>query len=367
MLKSNSAFSIFFNKERHQIYFQNIKVIRGLSLFYLISLLLFTGLGFFIFDLSDRFITLLILYGTMILLMLILFIFSGYIEKHKMKELKLSLFMTYLSMFISMTFIIIVSTLIARIETRASFFLVFNILLPSLYMLNKKQIILSEIIAVIFFLAFSYFFRELSFKDDLYLGLASLIIGIPYNLMIYYIKMGDAYSKKQYSDQANLDTLTGIPNRRAFNSRMENLFLEGDYKSMTFIVIDADNFKQINDRKGHAYGDYAIKEMARVLKQFSDENQLFVSRIGGDEFIIIGLDIQVIKVEPLLQQISIAVKDVKLEKDEKLDISIGAFYFNQPNKYTPEEVFARADEALYIVKENKKGEIKLIVDGTEMN
>lgn len=270
--------------------------------------------------------------------------------------------MTYLSMFLSSAFIIIISAVIARTETRASFFLVFNILIPSLYMLSKKEILIFKVLSAIVFIVCSYVFRDPVFIDDMYLAIGSLIIGIPYNLLIYNIKMGDAFTKKQYSDQANLDTLTGLPNRRAFNSRIENLFLGKDYKSMAFIIVDADNFKQINDRRGHAYGDYAIKEMGKVLNQFSEENQLFASRIGGDEFVLIALDIQVLKTRRILDELLSIIKETKLEKNEKLEMSIGAFYFNEPGKYTPDEVFEKADEALYIVKENNKGQIKLIID-----
>ncbi|HHW79635.1 MAG TPA: diguanylate cyclase [Acholeplasmataceae bacterium] len=356
-------FSTFFTKNKQEIYFTNIKTISLLSIIYMSVLFFFAIIAIHNFSyIPERLVPLLITYVTMFLLMVVMYIFSRYIHVKQIKDLKLSIFMTYLSMFLTMAFIILISVFIARPSVRASFFLLFNILLPSLYMLRKREIVTAEVIYAVIFIILSFIFRREAFSSDLYLAISSLLIGIPYNLMIYQIKINDSFTKKLYLDQAYLDTLSGLPNRRAFNSKLETMYNNIEYDSVVLAIIDLDDFKSLNDSKGHAYGDYAIKEVGAALKKFAEEYQFFVSRIGGDEFILIGLNVQLVKLSKTLDELLEMVRSVKLKDDDKIELSIGAFYSNAPYKYNTEEIFIKADEALYFVKENNKGEINLVID-----
>src|SRR5690606_29673039 len=73
------------------------------------------------------------------------------------------------------------------------------------------------------------------------------------------------------------DTLTGLPNRRAF---MEGL--EADDAPRFFLMIDIDDFKHINDSLGHAAGDQVLIEVGKVLRAAAREHPL--ARLGGEEF-----------------------------------------------------------------------------------
>ncbi|MDF3152724.1 EAL domain-containing protein [Mesorhizobium sp. XAP10] len=82
------------------------------------------------------------------------------------------------------------------------------------------------------------------------------------------------------------DALTGLPNRVSFNDRLDHEIdraCEGEDTMTAVIVIDLDRFKEINDLRGHAAGDQALKIVARRLAKLTGEGE-FVARLGGDEF-----------------------------------------------------------------------------------
>lgn len=86
---------------------------------------------------------------------------------------------------------------------------------------------------------------------------------------------------QQIRENAERDPLTKLYNRSAFQEKMEKHLKEG--RGGTFIMMDLDNFKQVNDKYGHKMGDAILLLLANVFKQYSDE-QLLTCRIGGDEF-----------------------------------------------------------------------------------
>ncbi|WP_434740335.1 GGDEF domain-containing protein [Micromonospora sp. SH-82] len=81
---------------------------------------------------------------------------------------------------------------------------------------------------------------------------------------------------------ASHDPLTGLPNRRAFYRLAATLLTDAEGKPLVAVVLDLDDFKQINDSYGHAVGDHVLISVAQRLAAFAGEN--LVARLGGDEF-----------------------------------------------------------------------------------
>ena len=81
---------------------------------------------------------------------------------------------------------------------------------------------------------------------------------------------------------ASHDPLTGLPNRRAFYRLAATLLTDGAGRPLVAVVLDLDDFKQINDRYGHAAGDKVLISVAQRLATFAGDNP--VARLGGDEF-----------------------------------------------------------------------------------
>jgi diguanylate cyclase (GGDEF)-like protein len=84
------------------------------------------------------------------------------------------------------------------------------------------------------------------------------------------------------------DTLTGIPNRKLFIDRLQQVLLVASREkgSLSILFIDMDEFKPINDSFGHSAGDLVLNEVAQRIKGCLRESYT-VARIGGDEFIVL--------------------------------------------------------------------------------
>ncbi|QDZ89126.1 EAL domain-containing protein [Shewanella decolorationis] len=102
----------------------------------------------------------------------------------------------------------------------------------------------------------------------------------------------DISKRKQYEQdlwyQANFDTLTGLPNRKLFNERLQHeiQLAQHDSRKLAILLIDLDQFKYINDVQGHATGDLLLQDVAKRLENIMGKND-FIARIGGDEFVLI--------------------------------------------------------------------------------
>lgn len=91
--------------------------------------------------------------------------------------------------------------------------------------------------------------------------------------------------EKHIRYQAEHDDLTTLPNRRMIMKQLKRLLKES--RNFTIVIIDLDDFKEINDTYGHASGDYVLNVLAQRFLKLMEEDQIYVSRFGGDEFLVI--------------------------------------------------------------------------------
>src|SRR2546421_7333435 len=96
-----------------------------------------------------------------------------------------------------------------------------------------------------------------------------------------------AEERKRFQALALEDPLTGLPNKRAFEERveMELRRAEREYYQVAIVVLDLDRFKMVNDTWGHAVGDDALKQLAAHIQSQLRAGDL-CGRIGGDEFML---------------------------------------------------------------------------------
>lgn len=154
--------------------------------------------------------------------------------------------------------------------------------------------------------------------------------------------------------QANLDPLTGLLNRRILLLDLKALEMSslGKRSKIALIFIDLDDFKELNDTFGHAYGDAVLKAVAGRLKHNVRKNKDLVARLGGDEFLIAVPFVSDIKqVQVLVKKIErVFIKPFRIE--EKLvavNASIGVrIVETQPVDFDKE--ISRADKAMYQAK-----------------
>jgi len=157
--------------------------------------------------------------------------------------------------------------------------------------------------------------------------------------------------------QANFDTLTGLPNRRLFRDRLNHEIRNARRTRLplALMFLDLDGFKDINDTLGHDMGDLLLKETAERLKSCLREIDI-VARLGGDEFTIILSELHDIGrvdriARHILQQIS---RPFKLgEEMAHISASIGITLYPQ-DALEMENLLKNADQAMYSAKQEGK-------------
>jgi len=149
---------------------------------------------------------------------------------------------------------------------------------------------------------------------------------------------------------ANYDELTGLINRRNFNDLLQKQLDAGNNDSH-LILMDVDNFKMINDKKGHMAGDDVLKYVARLLSRYFNDGQSVISRWGGDEFVVLYFG-EWKELDNILEK---AIKEFKhyIEPIEPLvDISVGIS--SLAGFKTVNDVFTMSDRTMYKQKSLKK-------------
>lgn len=147
------------------------------------------------------------------------------------------------------------------------------------------------------------------------------------------------------------DSLTELKNRMFFDTEIKKYDTEID-TSIGIIICDIDNLKIVNDNFGHRAGDILIKNVANILSTHITEN-MFISRIGGDEFAIIITDTNNYDVKKLCQDIHTSINKHNLMNDCLVKLSIG-YAFNQTSIGQVDQLFKIADKRMYKEKSRHK-------------
>lgn len=151
---------------------------------------------------------------------------------------------------------------------------------------------------------------------------------------------------------AERDMLTGLLNRRTFDSRLYELLSMpgGQY---TLALLDIDHFKQINDRYGHIVGDEVLLRMSQLMADtLGQEGRLY--RYGGEEFAAV-LKPSSRSAEQLLEQLRRQIADNVFPQVGKVTISIG--HVRIERQPLPANVVEQADKALYHAKEHGRNQV----------
>jgi diguanylate cyclase (GGDEF)-like protein len=148
---------------------------------------------------------------------------------------------------------------------------------------------------------------------------------------------------------ADLDSLTGLHNRRYFH---ETLAREVDralryQRRLSLVIVDVDGFKEINDRIGHLAGDAVLAEIADRIRQVVRSADI-PCRVGGDEFAVIVPEVEVGQARQLVGRIQRAVSAQPIARAGRVKVSAGVADL-QPND-SPTSLFERGDESLYAAK-----------------
>ena len=160
--------------------------------------------------------------------------------------------------------------------------------------------------------------------------------------------------------QAMKDALTGLANRRAFEAEIIEAIKEADESAAGIIlaVVDLDNFKEVNDRHGHATGDAMLRFFASLLREQIRASD-FAARLGGDEFAIIFRNTDKLPtVEARVKRIIKKTAEKKTIDGCEINVGASAGVSRYPEDGADiKALMESADAALYKAKSAGKGSL----------
>jgi diguanylate cyclase (GGDEF)-like protein len=175
-------------------------------------------------------------------------------------------------------------------------------------------------------------------------------------------KLGRAFATQR--ELARRDQLTDLPNGRAFYEHAE-LLMAGARRSLqpfTIAYFDLDNFKAVNDERGHHEGDLVLGEVGKILKQQLRSSDV-VARIGGDEFIAMLPSTGAPDARTVLERTRTTLAEEMAGRGWPVTMSIGAVSFREAPA-TLEEAVRIADDLMYEVKNSGKNSVQVkAIDG----
>ncbi|MED4040624.1 EAL domain-containing protein [Niallia taxi] len=150
------------------------------------------------------------------------------------------------------------------------------------------------------------------------------------------------------------DTLTELPNRYSCMVHLHERLHSPAVDSLYVLFLDLDQFKRINDTRGHSTGDIILKKVANTLS-LSLKNKDFVARLGGDEFVIILENANLQEVKQKANSILEAFNQPLIIKTEEFFVTPSIGISNYPADGKDQETLIKnADAAMYLAKENGK-------------
>jgi diguanylate cyclase (GGDEF)-like protein/PAS domain S-box-containing protein len=160
--------------------------------------------------------------------------------------------------------------------------------------------------------------------------------------VVFHDISGRREAEQALATMASTDPLTGLPNRREFESRLAAV----GRRRYSMLAIDLDNLKALNDGYGHETGDEALRVTARALRLGMREADV-VARVGGDEFAALLPDLGETEALAAAERLRLALHGVSLQRGQAR-ISVGVA--SGDGGADPAQVWAAADEALYAAK-----------------
>ena len=163
---------------------------------------------------------------------------------------------------------------------------------------------------------------------------------------------------EQLHEQTIRDGLTKLYNHKysieIIEKEINKLNSQVNKKELSLMMLDIDYFKKVNDTYGHLFGDYVLETVSNILVNNINDNG-YVGRFGGEEFIIILPQMGIDKAYDIGEKIRNAIEKYKFKNDFKLTISIGIKQYKNESSV---QLLKNTDDLLYKAKENGRNRIE---------
>lgn len=175
-----------------------------------------------------------------------------------------------------------------------------------------------------------------------------IVFGFVFWIMLlkkYHNKMTHAYQEFVCIER-DTDSLSGLYNNAYVKAYLEDRLKHVNDSPLSILMMDIDNFRKVNERFGHAYGDMIIKRIADLLKEIIEPTDV-IGRYGGEEFIVVLNDGTLERSLLIAEAIKSQIEVMPVKEDVMLTMSIG-IAFNQ--KDSAESLIKKADDQLMHAK-----------------
>jgi diguanylate cyclase (GGDEF)-like protein len=180
------------------------------------------------------------------------------------------------------------------------------------------------------------------------------------------VAVAQAAEQDALAKLSETDALTGLLNRRGFDAHLARSMAAARIakRGGALLYVDLDNFKQINDRHGHAQGDAALRAAAELLRRSVRAGDL-VGRLGGDEFAVWLAEVDTREARQRGEQLALTARALQRfapDSDKPIGFSVGIAMLRADRPQSDAAVMALADKAMYQVKHGSKGGVALLED-----
>lgn len=171
---------------------------------------------------------------------------------------------------------------------------------------------------------------------------------------------------KNLRELADIDGLTGILNRRAFDERMVSAMEASPAKTISVITMDIDHFKDLNDHYGHALGDSVLRDFGKILKSKVRLNTDYPGRMGGEEFALGLVGLNADTAQKIAETIRREAEErLMFSGEERIKVTVSCGVVERREEETLPELMARGDAALYEAKsdtvDGRKGRNQVVM------
>ncbi len=162
---------------------------------------------------------------------------------------------------------------------------------------------------------------------------------------------------QKYEEKAIKDPLTNVYNHGEMETQLNSAlaYRQKSDNAVSFMMIDLDHFKSVNDNYGHSVGDTTLKHFANLIREFAAEKKIMAGRWGGEEFVIVCRDVNGEAALAMAEEFRKKVEEYQFPEIYHITCSIGVTEISKEDDFT--EAFNRLDKAMYASKHNGRNKV----------